>query len=77
MGWVGPLMRESGFTIDHEHNHRGQCWWEMRPAAAAAGLSAPGEVAGAKDVRLRPDWNATGTTLDRYVRSTDSDDKQR
>ncbi|MBL9200602.1 MAG: hypothetical protein JNL39_08855 [Opitutaceae bacterium] len=77
MGWVGPLMREAGFTIDHEHNHRGQCWWELRPASATGGHAPPGEVAGAKDVRLRPDWNAPDAIFDRYLKATDPDDKQR
>lgn len=75
MGWVGPLMREAGFTIDHEHNHGGQCWWEMRPAGAAGAPAASGSVAGEKDVRIRPDWSPPGATLDRYVKATDPDAK--
>lgn len=30
MGWVAPLMDEAGFLVNHEHNHMGQCWLEMR-----------------------------------------------
>jgi hypothetical protein len=75
MGWTGPMMREAGFVIDHEHNHLGKCWWEIRPAAATGGHSPPGEVAGAKDVRLRADWNPPGAVFDRYLKSTDPDDK--
>ncbi len=30
IGWIKPLMDEAGFLINHEHNHAGQCWWEMR-----------------------------------------------
>jgi hypothetical protein len=54
LGWIGPLMREAGFVIDHEHNHRGQCWWEMRRAADATAPLAVGDVP--NDVRLRADW---------------------
>ena len=58
MGWIAPIMAENGFSIDHAHNHRGQCWWEIRRAADSKGQSAPGEVAGDHDVRLREDWPA-------------------
>lgn len=75
MGWIGPMMAESGFVIDHEHNHCGQCWWELRAAGAAGGLSAPGEVAGPKEVRLQNNWRPPGSTLDRYDKATDPDDK--
>ena len=75
MGWIGPLMKEAGFVIDHEHNHRGRCWWEMRSRENLALPSAPGELAGANDVRLRDDWKSG--PIDHYERSTDADDKQR
>jgi hypothetical protein len=75
IGWIGPMMREAGFVIDHEHNHCGQCWWELRPAEATGGQAAPGSVAGAQDVRLQPAWRSPGTPLDRYVRTTDPDAK--
>ena len=76
MGWIGPLMREAGFVIDHEHNHLGRCWWEVRKADATGGHAPPGSVAGAKDVRLRPDWLPSGAQVDRYVKATDPDTKQ-
>ena len=76
MGWIGPMMRESGFVIDHEHNHQGQCWWELRPATSPAGAhTAPGAVAGKNDVRLQPNWLAGQAHLDRYSRATDADGK--
>jgi len=73
MGWIGPLMRDAGFVIDHEHNHAGQCWWEMRRADDSSLVGAPGQVSGDADVRLRPDWQ-TGHT-DRYQRATHPDHK--
>jgi len=76
MGWIGPLMREAGFVIDHEHNHCGQCWWEIRPAGAAGGLSPPGAESGEKDVRRRPDWRPAAGTIDSYEKTTDPDDKR-
>ena len=75
IGWVGPMMRDAGFVIDHEHNHCGQCWWEIRRADWAATSSAPGEVAGAKDARLDPTWRPTGSALDRFSRATSLDEK--
>ena len=77
MGWIGPLMREAGFVIDHEHTHLGRCWWEMRTTQATSGPSTPGELAGMNDVRLQPGWAPPGTTMDRYRKATDPDDKLR
>src|SRR6185436_17989760 len=64
MGWIGPLMGEAGFVIDHEHNHCGQCWWEMRKKDDPAPPSEIGEVSGVKDVRAAPNWPVDLTTLD-------------
>lgn len=72
MGWIGPLMKDAGFIIDHEHNHRGQCWWEMRAVNDPSAASAPGALSGAQDVRLREDW---GGLKDHYERATDPDAK--
>jgi hypothetical protein len=54
LGWIGHMMQAVGHTIDHEHNHRGQCWWEFRPL-----VSEPPAVAGirpATDIRRAPLW---------------------
>lgn len=76
MGWIGPMLRDCGFTVDHEHNHAGQCWWEMRPVHSPRAATAPGATAGAKDVRFRPEWSSVETPIDRFVRSNDPADKQ-
>jgi hypothetical protein len=76
MGWIGPLMNEAGFVIDHEHNHCGKCWWEMRSKDNTAPPSATGELSGESDVRLRSDWIDETAKMDRYVRATDPDEKQ-
>jgi hypothetical protein len=74
MGWIGPVMQKAGFVVDHEHNHQGQCWWEMRRKEDATPPSAPGELSGDSDVRQRAEWKKT-SAVDVYSRSTDSDDK--
>lgn len=76
LGWIGPLMKKAGFVVNHEHNHRGQCWWEIRRAEDATPASRPGGLSGDADVRLHDDWTATGSHLDSYERATDPDDKR-
>ena len=53
MGWIGPIMECCGYLVDHEHNHAGQCWWEMR----LVGLPEPAPISPPtrddRDVRLR------------------------
>ena len=73
MGWIGPLMKEAGFVVDHEHNHCGRCWWEMRSKDDPTKPSAVGELSGDKDVRRRADWASPRT--DHYDRATDPDGK--
>ena len=75
LGWIGPLLRRAGFVADHQHNHAGRCWWEIRRAADTTPPSQPGELAGQLDVRLWPDWNRP-TEMDTYRRANDPDDKQ-
>jgi hypothetical protein len=75
MGWIGPMMREAGFVIDHEHNHRGQCWWEFRAPNSPASPSDQ-EAARDFDVRRLAGWQPPGATLDRYSGATDPDEKK-
>ncbi|HTO02377.1 MAG TPA: hypothetical protein VL069_01685 [Opitutus sp.] len=77
MGWIGPMMRDAGYVIDHEHNHCGQCWWEMRPLGAPLGHNLAGEVAGLRDVRLRPEWKRADQRIDSYDKANDPDNKVR
>jgi hypothetical protein len=55
MGWIKPIMDEANFLIDHEHNHQGQCWWEMYPADDDNHPSPP-PIRDDEDVRKRPGW---------------------
>src|ERR1035438_5472202 len=75
MGWIGPMLKQAGFVVDHQHNHCGQCWWEMRRASDPTPPSKPGTLAGAQDARLRPDWSPPGSKHDLYRRSNDPDEK--
>ena len=75
IGWIGPLLKEAGFVIDHEHNHCGQCWWEMRHQTDPTLPSAPGTLAGKKDVRLMPEWKSQAGAKDAYSRANHPDDK--
>ena len=70
------MMEKAGVVIDHEHNHRGLCWWEMRSRDDPTPPSVSGRLAEHNDVRRRDDWNDGTTPLDRYSRATDPDDKE-
>jgi len=60
MGWIGPALHQIGAEVAaHEHNHCGQCWWEIRNVAAE---QPPIEVA--SDIRRDPRWSIG--YLDRY-----------
>jgi hypothetical protein len=74
IGWIGPMLRRAGFVVDHQHNHCGQCWWEIRAAADATPPSKTGTLAGERDVRLHAGWNQPAP-LDTYHRANDPDDK--
>jgi hypothetical protein len=75
MGWIGPLLKQGGWVVDHEHNHCGQCWWELRRAQDRTPPSEPGTLGGSQDVRKRPDWNPSQGTIDVYERANAPDDK--
>ncbi|HPA17627.1 MAG TPA: hypothetical protein PLU30_07750 [Verrucomicrobiae bacterium] len=77
MGWIGPMLRASGWTVDHEHNHHGQCWWEIRRMDDRTAPGPAGGLSGEHDVRLLPTWNPKGATIDAYERANDPDDKSR
>src|SRR4051794_5867554 len=66
IGWIGPMMRETSFVIDHEHNHRGQCWWEIRAAGSPGDSGTVNAVPATHDVRVLPHWLPAGAVLDRY-----------
>ena len=61
MGWIKPIMDKTGFVVDHEHNHAGQCWWEMRPAQSGRKAAPPPLRSG--DVRLQDGWQQSDHDL--------------
>lgn len=75
MGWIGPMLKQAGFAVDHQHNHCGQCWWELRRATDKTPPSEPGKLSGAEDVRLRPEWKQSKEELDSYRHANKPDDK--
>lgn len=52
MGWTVPLLDRAGFeVVGHEHNHTGQCWWEIRKKGKPyQSVSSP------QDIRKDPRW---------------------
>jgi hypothetical protein len=75
IGWIGPLMKRAGFAIDHQHNHCGQCWWEMRRADSQDAPSAAGKFS-SDDVRLRAEWKKPGAEIDSFNHATNVDEKE-
>lgn len=57
MGWIESVLRDAGFVVHHAHNHNCQCYWEIVPAESTPPPSAPGELAGTDDIRLKPGWD--------------------
>lgn len=69
MGWIQPLMQRNGYVVDHEHNHQGQCWWEIRRKTDQTKALECGQNSKIKDVRSDKSWNPRQQTVDRYIRS--------
>lgn len=76
IGWIGPLLDDSGFTVDHEHNHCGQCWWEMRRKGDDAPASSPAALVGDDDIRLSPTWEEVETPIDVFLRGNSKKRKE-
>ncbi len=74
IGWIGPVLKTARFVVDHEHNHCGQCWWEMRSKEDDTLPSEIGALSGEQDVRRRADWKTT-EAMDVFQRATGPDDK--
>jgi len=56
MGWIGPIAERTGFAVDHEHNHCGQCWWELRRAGDTPEPGEAAREAGAGNVERHSGW---------------------
>lgn len=76
IGWIGPMMKEAGFIVHHQHNHRGNCWWEFRREGSGESPSGAGALAGSSDVRLLPGWEGIKTPVDTFISASSARDKQ-
>jgi hypothetical protein len=76
IGWIGPLMKKADYVIDHEHDHAGHCWWEMRRVSDLSAPGPPGELAGEDDIRLRDDWDRNPAAKDAFRRANGPDGKE-
>ena len=66
IGWIGPALNKVGAeVVAHEHNHCGQCWWEMRMKDEQYPL-----VDVSADIRKDPRWR--NGYLDRFEHQTKS-----
>lgn len=75
IGWIGPMLEKSNYTIDHAHNHCGQCYWELRPNKPG---SAP--LAELEDWKkqLLADWQTQDKTpIDHFREATRPSARQR
>ncbi len=73
VGWIGPVMKKAGYVVHHEHNHCGQCWWELRRVDDPNAATPPGSWTGGRDeadVRLSPNWKAAAQTVDHFDAAT-------
>lgn len=72
IGWIGPVMKKAGFTVNHAHNHCGQCYWEYVPEKNVKQTNSSIE---ALKERLLREWEAAGMTIDLFEQKNDSRDK--
>lgn len=56
MGWIRPVAERAGFSVDHEHNHCGQCWWEFRKQGTTPDRAALMRRVGESNVENHPRW---------------------
>lgn len=66
IGWIRPMLADAGFQVSHEHNHCGQCWWEMRADDDPTSPSVTGDLAGTSDVRSAPEWQSSDPVIDTF-----------
>lgn len=72
IGWIGPMMKEAGFSIHHAHNHQGQCYWEFRPSQAKDGDRPDLEQ---WEATLRKKWSDSHHKVDAFTGKNSAGDK--
>lgn len=65
IGWIGPVMAASGFTIKHAHNHQGQCYWHYQRSQSG------GQETPEPSRELEKKWKDSGLKVDKF--NTESD----
>ena len=70
MGWIGPMMKNAGFVVDHEHNHKGKCWWVYRRQKSDQMSEESPSITNA------PDWKTKGAIVDRFEGAVKPDEKK-
>ncbi len=76
IGWIGPVMREAGYAVNHEHNHRGQCWWEMFPENDGHAKAGTETIGARYDSKRLAQWDTGETPIDRFVHAHGVQDKK-
>ena len=65
-------MRDAGFTVNHAHNHGGQCFWEYLPADNI-GKSEPAIEASKAELMRR--WTEEKLPVDYFEHANDARNK--
>ena len=68
LGWIGPMMKKAGFTVNHAHNHCGQCYWEFM-TLQNSGEPEP-SIESLKQ-RLLREWDGEKMETDRFEQAND------
>lgn len=69
IGWIAPVLEKSGFQTDHQHNHKGQCWWEIRRSDDTSPPSPVGSDQISADARTEAGWDDGVSPIDSFLRN--------
>lgn len=72
IGWIGPMMEKAGYTINHAHNHLGQCYWEFRPKTQSGGANP--EIEAWKNSLLE-NWKNAPSPIDAFYEANSARQK--
>jgi hypothetical protein len=74
IGWIGPMMDKAGYTVAHEHNHCGQCWWEFKKKCettsedASEAIGSDDRGMAETDIRNADIWQETSDKIHSFTR---------
>ena len=72
IGWIGPMMKKAGYTINHAHNHCGQCYWEYLPRENAR---EPDPFVESFKQNCLGEWDGAGMNTDRFGQANNVSEK--